>query len=152
MSIVSSPASLSLLLLLLLLIHLVKIDHIVIGLLRLSLERPEVGLLVEAWLREPSEHVKITRSRLLLRSLLEWIVTLIGCIGVVLTEVRHETSSIHRGLLLNRILLILLHVQTTEEKVVVVVQRLLLRDRLLLAETNIMIIEGLSRSHIQVTK
>lgn len=142
----------SLLLLLLLLIHLVKVDHIVIGLLRLSLERPEVRLLVEVWLREPTEHVEVIRSRLLLRSLLECVVTLIGCVGVVLTEVRHKTSSIHRGLLLNRILLILLHVQTTEEKVVVVVQRLLLRDRLLLAETNVMIIEGLSRSHIQVTK
>ncbi len=151
MSIVSSPASLSLLLLLLLLIHLVKVDHIVIGLLRLTLERSEVRLLVEAWLREPTEHVEVIRSRLLLRSLLECIVALIGCIGVVLTEVRHETSCIHRGLLLNRILLILLHVQTTEENVVVV-HRLLLRDRLLLAETKVVIIEGLSRSHIQVTK
>ena len=152
MSIVSSPASLSLLLLLLLLIHLVKVDHIVIGLLRLTLERPEVRLLVEAWLRKTTEHVEVIRSRLLLlRSLLECVVTLIGCVGVVLTEVRHETSCIHRGLLLNRILLILLHVQTTEENVVVV-HRLLLRDWLLLAETKVVIIEGLSRSHIQVTK
>lgn len=67
---------------------------------------------------------------------------------VVLTEVRHETSCIHRWLLLHRRLL---HVHTTKEKVVIV-HWLLLRKRLLLPETKIIIIEGLRRCHVQVAK
>jgi hypothetical protein len=124
----SIPSSLPLLLLLLL-IHLVKVNHIIVGLsfwcLELLLTKVnllvEVRLLlllllslrVEARLRQSTEHVEVIRSRLLLlrRGLLEVAEHLILLITGV-AKVRHETPSVIGHLL--GLYLLLLHVQAPE--------------------------------------
>jgi hypothetical protein len=123
----SIPSSLPLLLLLLL-IHLVKVNHIIVGLscwcLELLLTKVnllvEVRLLlllllslsIEARLRQSTEHIEVIRSRLLLlrRRLLEVAEHLILLITGV-PEVGHETPSIIWHLLG---LHLLLHVQAPE--------------------------------------
>jgi hypothetical protein len=136
----SIPSSLPLLLLLLL-IHLVKVNHIIVGLSLWCLELlllTKINLLVEfrlllllllslsieARLRQSTEHVKFIRSRLLLlrRGLLEVAEHLILLITSV-AKVRHETPSVIWHLL-GLYLLLLLHVQAPEKRVAI--HRLLL--------------------------